>query len=197
MINYKIISERVDIIDVAERYGVEVNGRNKALCPFHSEKTASMSFYRNRFKCFGCGVSGDVVDFTAKLHGISGPDAAATLNKDFGLNLDLSAPASTATISAYILKKRRIEAFRKWELKLFITLCDERHRIDNIIRRYGKTLCPADEPPKEFTDALGKISITDHYINALTFMPEAEKIVWCMENKREVERIAGITTRIT
>lgn len=34
------------------------------LCPFHSETQPSFYYYaeKNRFKCFGCGISGDVID---------------------------------------------------------------------------------------------------------------------------------------
>lgn len=187
MINYKIISDRVDIIDAAERYGVNVNGRNKALCPFHSEKTASLSFKNNRFKCFGCGASGDVIDFTAKINGLSVSDAASLLNRDYGLNLDLSAPVSTSAASDYILKKRRLETFRAWELKTFIALCDMRHDMDAILRKQKR----GDSPPKEFTDALSKISLSDYYLDSLTFLSEPDKIEWCKANKSEVEQFAG------
>lgn len=42
------------------------NGRQlKGLCPFHSERTPSfvVDARKQRFKCFGCGKAGDVVDF--------------------------------------------------------------------------------------------------------------------------------------
>jgi putative DNA primase/helicase len=44
------------------------------LCPFHHEKTASLSpdLATGRFYCFGCGVSGgDIVDFHQRLHGFT------------------------------------------------------------------------------------------------------------------------------
>ncbi|MFA5099485.1 MAG: CHC2 zinc finger domain-containing protein [Candidatus Omnitrophota bacterium] len=187
MINYKIISESVDIIDAATRYGIQVNGRNKALCPFHSEKTASLSFRNNRFKCFGCGASGDVIDFVSKLHGISGADAAGTLNRDYGLHLNLTAPVSAAATSEYIQKKRRLETFRAWENKLFIKLCDMRHRMNAVLRSQRRE----DEPSKEFTDALSKISLSDFYIDTLIFMSESDKIEWCTAHKSEVEQFAA------
>jgi len=43
------------------------------LCPFHSENTPSFSIYQKngrwRFKCFGCGASGDAFDFVRLIHG--------------------------------------------------------------------------------------------------------------------------------
>ena len=40
----------------------------------------------DRFYCFGCHASGDVIDFTARLFGISHKDAAQKLAEDFGIN---------------------------------------------------------------------------------------------------------------
>ena len=34
-----------------------------ACCPFHDEKTPSFSVKHDMYKCFGCGVSGDAVQF--------------------------------------------------------------------------------------------------------------------------------------
>ncbi|HKX78232.1 MAG TPA: CHC2 zinc finger domain-containing protein [Novosphingobium sp.] len=53
----------------------------KACCPFHSEKTPSFTIFANgqRFFCFGCGASGDVLDFVQALHGVGLRDAAEML----------------------------------------------------------------------------------------------------------------------
>ena len=41
-----------------------------AKCPFHPDKTASMSLRRhNRFHCFGCDAKGDSIDFYMKIQG--------------------------------------------------------------------------------------------------------------------------------
>jgi len=45
----------------------------RALCPFHEEKTPSFHIYseQNRFKCFGCGRGGDVINFVEELQDLS------------------------------------------------------------------------------------------------------------------------------
>ena len=50
----KAVKSRVDIIDVARTYGIEVNKNNKGLCCFHKEKTPSLSFHKGKqiYKCF-------------------------------------------------------------------------------------------------------------------------------------------------
>lgn len=53
-------------------YGVEVDRRGYAKCPFHGEKTASFKVYGDgTFHCFGCGAHGDVIDLIRKMEGRS------------------------------------------------------------------------------------------------------------------------------
>ena len=62
------IRRRADITEVVSQYVALVpagNGRMKACCPFHDEKTPSFYVSRDKgfYKCFGCGVSGDIYKF--------------------------------------------------------------------------------------------------------------------------------------
>ena len=52
---------------VAERLGLHVV-RHKALCPFHDDHHASLSFSvrRNSYRCFVCGASGGPIDLVMK-----------------------------------------------------------------------------------------------------------------------------------
>lgn len=51
------------IEEVAERLGLEVR-RHTALCPFHDDHHASLSFHRGRntYRCFVCGAHGGTID---------------------------------------------------------------------------------------------------------------------------------------
>lgn len=70
---------------VARRSGGSLTG----LCPFHEEKSGSFSISLRggvwRGKCFGCGWSGDVIDFFGGLRGCDFKDAAAALAGRCGL----------------------------------------------------------------------------------------------------------------
>ena len=55
-----------------------------ARCPFHEDHTPSLKL-DERYYCFGCQETGDVIDFTAKLFGISKSGAAKKLAGDFGI----------------------------------------------------------------------------------------------------------------
>ena len=66
------------IEEVAAKLGIEV-GRHKALCPFHQDRHPSLHFdiKRNRFKCFSCGASGNVIDLVMRYMNISFKEAVA------------------------------------------------------------------------------------------------------------------------
>lgn len=50
-------------------------------CPFHNEKSPSFTIFDGgeRFHCFGCGASGDVLDFVQRAYGVALPEAARLL----------------------------------------------------------------------------------------------------------------------
>ena len=63
-------------------------GRN-ILCPFHEDKkTKSFGIFlaesgEYRFKCFGCGESGDIIDFIQRMEGITQSEAIQKLKYRF------------------------------------------------------------------------------------------------------------------
>ena len=82
---YEIVKSAVTTRQAAERYGLEVRYNGMALCPFHADRHPSLKV-DDRFYCFGCGATGDVIDFTSLLFHLSLYDAACKLASDFGLN---------------------------------------------------------------------------------------------------------------
>ena len=70
------------------------HGELKGCCPFHADRSPSFTIYDRgrRFKCFGCGASGDVIDFVQRLRGVSFREAASLLE---GGTMP-SAPAKTS-----------------------------------------------------------------------------------------------------
>ena len=73
------------IEDVVAASGVDLRPAGRSLmgcCPFHDDHTASLSVggVRDRFHCFGCGASGDVIDYVIRLHGLTFRDAVAHLD---------------------------------------------------------------------------------------------------------------------
>ena len=87
MSTYARIKQTVTTRQAAERYGLSVNRSGMARCPFHEDHNPSMKV-DDRFYCFGCGASGDVIDFTARLCGLSPYDTAKKLETDFGIGAE-------------------------------------------------------------------------------------------------------------
>lgn len=87
------IRDRADIVDLIGEY-VELkrSGSNyMGLCPFHSEKTPSFSVSPSKgiFKCFGCGVGGDVISFVMKRENLSFPEAVEFLADKYSVRLEV------------------------------------------------------------------------------------------------------------
>lgn len=82
---FKTIKATVPIKAAAEFYGVKVGSSGMARCPFHDDRTPSMKLNNNYFYCFGCGATGDVINFVARLFEMSNHEAAQKLAADFGI----------------------------------------------------------------------------------------------------------------
>jgi DNA primase len=63
------------------------SGRYQGLCPFHQEKTPSFSVHQSHqyYKCFGCGVGGDVFKFVQEIERISFFEALKLLAERNGI----------------------------------------------------------------------------------------------------------------
>lgn len=75
----KSVKQNCDIVKVISHFiELKRDGANYiATCPFHIERSKSftVSQSKNIFKCFGCGKSGDVIDFVKYHKGIPQPEA--------------------------------------------------------------------------------------------------------------------------
>ena len=88
MNQFERVKAAVPLRDAAKHYGLTVSRNGMTCCPFHEDRHPSMKLNEDYFFCFGCGASGDVIDFTARLFGISLKDAATKLAADFGIPAD-------------------------------------------------------------------------------------------------------------
>lgn len=87
---FETVKQSVTTRQAAERYGIRVERNGMCRCPFHDDSTPSMKLDR-RYYCFGCGATGDVIDFVSQLRGIGSKEAAILLAQDFAIPYEDSA----------------------------------------------------------------------------------------------------------
>jgi len=85
------IKSRSNIVDIVGKYvTIKKTGANyKGLCPFHSEDTPSFIVSEDKqiFTCFGCGATGDVIEFIKRIESIEFVDAVEKLAEESGVEL--------------------------------------------------------------------------------------------------------------
>lgn len=85
------VREATDIVElISEITKVKRSGRSyMAVCPFHEEKTPSMSVDRARglYHCFGCDAGGDVFKFVQETRGVEFGEALDMLATKAGIQL--------------------------------------------------------------------------------------------------------------
>ncbi len=88
------IKNKVSILDVIAPYVSITKKGNRyfACCPFHNEKTPSFTIdiVRNRFHCFGCGASGDSINFLMEYNSLSFVDAVKELANKASVEITIS-----------------------------------------------------------------------------------------------------------
>jgi DNA primase len=87
-----LVKERADLAEVIGDH-ITLRGAGggnfKGLCPFHDEKTPSMSVRPSvgSWHCFGCGEGGDVISFVTRIDHLSFAEAVERLAARFGVQL--------------------------------------------------------------------------------------------------------------
>jgi DNA primase len=92
------VRDKTDLVELAsEITKVRRSGRSTmAVCPFHSEKTPSLSIdgARGLYHCFGCGKSGDVYRWVQETQGLDFAEAVEFLARRAGVTLKVDPEAA-------------------------------------------------------------------------------------------------------
>ena len=148
------------IEEVAENLGIGIV-RHMALCPFHNDKHPSLHFdlKKNRYKCFACGASGNVIDLVMRYNNMEFKEAINWIgNKE----------VNTAKDNAFEKKESREEAVDIEYLEVLMKnvcinedaarfLFDERRIDSRVVEWCGLSSVSSDTPcwrwGKAFYDA--------------------------------------------
>ncbi len=167
---FETVKNSVTVKQAAEHYGCKVNRGDMICCPFHDDRHPSMKLNRDYFYCFGCGATGDVIDFVARLFGLSSYEAAKKLAYDFGIDPD-KPPAAMALKKPYPLAR----AFRNDEMYCQRVLCDYLHLLERWKVEYAPQ-SPEDELDDRFVEACHMIEYVDHLLDVLMYAELEQRV---------------------
>ncbi len=158
---FEAVKQSVTTRQAAERYGIRVERNGMCRCPFHDDSTPSMKLDR-RYYCFGCGATGDVIDFVSWLRGIGSKEAAILLAQDFTI------PHEGSTDKPSKPRQQNIDEqnYQHMERYCFRVLLD-----------YYRLLCcwkegyapqtPEDGYHPRFVEALQKLSLVEYLLDEM------------------------------
>lgn len=112
--------ESIPAVDAARYYGAVFDQKGWAICPFHPDTHPSMSFKNGRFHCWACDASGDAVEYTQRLLGLTPWGAVRRLNTDFALQLPLRQKPDAKQAEAFRRHKEistTYQDFQSWREK--------------------------------------------------------------------------------
>ena len=160
---FETVKNSITVKQAAEHYGCKVNRGDMICCPFHDDRHPSMKLNRDYFYCFGCGAAGDVIDFVARLFGLSSYEAAKKLAYDFGIDPD-KPPAAMALNKPHTLAR----AFRDDEMYCQRVLCDYLHLPERWKVEYAPQ-SPEDELDDRFVEACQMMEYVNYLLDVFTF----------------------------
>ena len=201
---FKSVKEAVSVMDAASFYGIKVNRSGLCNCPFHNDRTPSMKV-DIRYYCFGCGATGDVIDFVGKLLGLSPLEAAKKIASDFNVITDDSPlgylPAYSKKENNTIVQRNNEYQLRK-EFDLYVrdalfSLHQYREKLRTFRQDYApKSIDELDSCNPLFEEAIKNLDKIDWMIDELTFGSKTEQIEFINNYKGEIEHVKFRLTEI-
>ena len=181
---FEAVKQSVSVREAAQMYGIEVNRSGMACCPFHDDKNPSMKLNEEYFYCFGCGATGDVIDFTARLYNLSPKEAAEKLAQDFGLAYDSQAPPRRR----YVRRKSEAQKFKEDRDHAFRVLADYFHLLSKWETDYTPKT-PEENPHPRFMEAIQKKDYVGYLLDFFLDDTPDEQRLWIAEHQSEIANL--------
>ncbi len=202
---FKSVKGAVSVMDAASFYGIKINRSGLCNCPFHNDKTPSMKV-DIRYYCFGCGATGDVIDFVGKLFGLSPLDAAKKIAVDFNVidndnyqSSNSNAYNNCADHTSHVTNPGIIQKNNEYQLKRALDLyvrdaLFSLHKYKEKLLTFKNKYAPSsieelDTCHPLFEEALKNLGKIDWMIDELTFGFRDEQITFITNYKGEIEHV--------
>ena len=181
---FEAVKQSVTVREAAQMYGIEINRSGMACCPFHDDKNPSMKLNEEYFYCFGCGATGDVIDFAARLYNLSPKEAAEKLAQDFGLAYDSQAPPRRR----YVRQKTEAQKFKEDRDHAFRVLADYFHLLRKWETDYTPKT-PEENPHPRFMEAIQKKDYVGYLLDFFLEDTPDEQRLWIAEHQSEIANL--------
>ena len=180
---FEAVKQSVTTRQAAERYGIRVERNGMCRCPFHEDKTPSMKLDR-RYYCFGCGATGDVIDFVSRLRGIGSKEAAILLAQDFAIPYE----DGTGKMSKPRQQNTDAQNYQHMEHYCFRVLLDY-YRLLCCWKEEYAPQTPEDGYHPRFVEALQKLSLIEYLLDELLDEDIQARTSVVIEYGEEVKKI--------
>ena len=181
---FEAVKQSVSTREAAAFYGIKVRRNGMACCPFHDDKNPSMKLNEEYFYCFGCGATGDVIDFTAKFFALSPKEAAEKLAQDFGLIYDSQAPPRRR----YVRQKTEAQQFREDWQRCYRVLSDYYYLLKKWESDHSPRT-PEEEPHPRFVEAVQKKAYVEYLLDFFLYESKEEQKAWIAEHTAEITHL--------
>ncbi len=181
---FEVVKQSVTVREAAELYGIEVNRGGMACCPFHDDRHPSLKLNEDYFYCFGCGATGDVIDFTARLYNLTAKEAAEKLAQDFGLAYDSKAPIRRN----YVRQKSDVQMRKEKREHAWRVLADYYHLLRKWETDYSPRT-PDEAPHPRFLEAVQKKDYMGYLLDTFLDSSTEEQDQWIAEHTAELAAI--------
>ena len=149
--------------------------KGMALCPFHGEKTASMSFtdVENLFHCFGCKEGGDIFKYVQEINNLEFQDAIEFVAEKYGFKLTYTQTNDSNDFKVYqdkinLINNYFLEIMKSDKSKDAREYLKERKYDNSDIKKYSISFVTKDE--ESFNKFCKKNEITTDDLRRLGFI---------------------------
>ena len=157
--------------------------KGMALCPFHGEKTASMSFtdVENLFHCFGCKEGGDIFKYVQEINNLEFQDAIEFVAEKYGFKLSYTQTNENSDFKVYqnkmdLLNDYFIESMESENSKEAKVYLESRKLDNNDINKYSISFI--DKDGDKFNKYCKTNEITRDDLKRLGFMSSNENMLF-------------------
>ena len=157
--------------------------KGMALCPFHGEKTASMSFtdVENLFHCFGCKMGGDIYKYVQEINNLEFQDAVELVAEKYGFKLTYTETSQTNDFKNFQQKinlideyfKEMMDSEKSKKAKEYLT---SRKFNEQDLKRYGVSFI--DSNVEDFQKFCDKNKISNYDLKKLGFISSNDNFLF-------------------